>query len=119
MEQNKRLVLHVRLRCGSMSITTPVSLLANEFDVRIVLQWQVSLADVNQICVNLEALNGFKNQGLFRKCKYNKLCKHLCHIYVNTCVIFYLHLVYVFEHHKVEIALYKANLVIFVIIVYK
>ena len=30
---NKRLVLHVRLRYGSLSITTPVSLLANEFDV--------------------------------------------------------------------------------------
>ena len=30
---NKRLVLHMRLRCGSLSITTPVSLLANEFDV--------------------------------------------------------------------------------------
>ena len=27
---NKRLVLHVRLRCGSLSITTPVSLLGNE-----------------------------------------------------------------------------------------
>ena len=25
---NKRLVLHLRLRCGSLSITTPVSLLA-------------------------------------------------------------------------------------------
>ena len=30
---NKKLVLHVRLRCGSLSITTPVSLLADEFDV--------------------------------------------------------------------------------------
>ena len=30
---NKRLVLHVRLRCGSPSISTPVSLVANEFDV--------------------------------------------------------------------------------------
>ena len=33
MEQTRGLiVLHVRLRCGSLSITTPVSLLANEFD---------------------------------------------------------------------------------------
>ena len=32
MEQT-RLVLHIRLRCGSLSITTPVSLLANELDV--------------------------------------------------------------------------------------
>ena len=46
---NKMLVLHVQLRCGSLSITTPVSLLANEFDVRSVLQRQVSLAAVNQI----------------------------------------------------------------------
>ena len=29
--------LHVRLRCGSLLITTPVSLLAIEFDVRSVL----------------------------------------------------------------------------------
>ena len=29
---NKRLVLHVRLGCGSLSITTPESLLENEFD---------------------------------------------------------------------------------------
>ena len=33
IEQNKKLVLHVQLRCGSLSITTPVSHLANEFDV--------------------------------------------------------------------------------------
>ena len=30
---NKRLVLHVRLRVGSLSFTIPVSLLANIFDV--------------------------------------------------------------------------------------
>ena len=30
-------VLHVRLGCGSLSITTPVLLLANEFDVRSIL----------------------------------------------------------------------------------
>ena len=30
---NKMLVLHLQLRCGSLSITTPVSHLANEFDV--------------------------------------------------------------------------------------
>ena len=46
---NKELVLHVQLRCGSPSITTPVSHLANEFDVRSELLWQVSLAAVNQI----------------------------------------------------------------------
>ena len=47
----KRLVMHVRFGCGSLSITTSVSLLANEFDVRSVLHWQVSLAAVNQIYV--------------------------------------------------------------------
>ena len=49
---NKRLVLHLRLRCGSLSITTQVSLLANGFDVRSVLHGQVSLAAVNQIVVH-------------------------------------------------------------------
>ena len=44
----QRLVLHVRLRCGSLSITTPVSLLANEFNVGSVLHGLVSLAAVNQ-----------------------------------------------------------------------
>ena len=42
--------------------TTPVSLLANEFDVQRVLHGQVSLAAVNQICVSVihEAMNGCK-----------------------------------------------------------
>ena len=58
---NKRLVLHVQLGCGSLSITTPVSDLANEFDVRSVLHGQVSLAAVDQIRVIHEAMNGCKN----------------------------------------------------------
>ena len=58
---NKKLVLHVRLRCGSLSFTTPVSLLANEFDVRSVLNGQMSLAAVNQFCVFHEAMNSCKN----------------------------------------------------------
>ena len=45
MERNKR--LHVRLRCGSLSITTPVSLLVNEFDVQAYCTdkwaWQLSI----------------------------------------------------------------------------
>ena len=57
----KRLNLHVRLRCGLLSVTTPVSLLANEFDVRGILHEQVSLAAVNQICVIHETMNGCKN----------------------------------------------------------
>ena len=51
MEQTRGLFM-----CGSLSITTPVSLLANEFDVRSVLHGQVSLAAVNQICVIGEAI---------------------------------------------------------------
>ena len=43
-------------RCGLLSISTPVSLLANELDVRSVLHGQVILAAVNQILCN-EARN--------------------------------------------------------------
>ena len=60
---NKRLVLHVRFRCGSLSITTPVSLLANEFDVRSVFHGLVSLAALNQIHVIHETMNGCKNSN--------------------------------------------------------
>ena len=56
-----RLVLHVRPGCCSLSITAPVSLLANKFDARSVLQGKVSLAAVNQICVNHKAINGCQN----------------------------------------------------------
>ena len=60
MEQNKKLALHMRLGCGSLSITTLVSLLVNEFYVQSILHGQVSLAAVNQICVIYEAMNGCK-----------------------------------------------------------
>ena len=47
-------MLRARLWCGSLSITTPVSLLSNEFDVRSVLhvhsEEQLSMAAFNQIC---------------------------------------------------------------------
>ena len=42
-------ILQVRLRSGSLLTTIPVSLLANEFDVRRVLHGQVNLTAVNQI----------------------------------------------------------------------
>ena len=76
---NKRIVLHVRLWCGWLSNTTPVSLLVNEFDVPSaivgsVLHGQVSLTAVNQICVIHEAITVVKIsrliKGLLRKCKY-------------------------------------------------
>ena len=65
---NKMLVLNVQLRCGSISITTPVSLLANEFHVRRVLHRQVRLAAVNQIYVIHEAMNGGKNLVSLEAC---------------------------------------------------
>ena len=40
---------------------TPVSHLANDFDVRSVLHGQVNLAAVSLLCVNHEAMNGCKN----------------------------------------------------------
>ena len=61
MELTRSWFLHLLLRCGSLSITTPVLLLANEFDVRSVLHGQVSLAAVDQIYVIYEAMNGCKN----------------------------------------------------------
>ena len=61
MEQTRGLFLHVRLKCGSLSITSPVSLLANEIDARSVLHGQVRLAAVNQIRVIHEAMNSCKN----------------------------------------------------------
>ena len=51
----------LRRRCGSLSVTTPMSLHAYELDVRSVLHGQVSLAAVNRICVIHEAMNGCKN----------------------------------------------------------
>ena len=51
----------MQLGCGLLSITTPVSLLTNEFDVRSILRGQVSLAAVNQIPVIHEAMNSRQN----------------------------------------------------------
>ena len=48
------------------NITTPVSLLANKFDVRSVLHGQVSLAAVDQICVIHEAMNLQKSKDSLR-----------------------------------------------------
>ena len=52
----------------ALSITTPVSLLANEFDVRSVLHGQVSLAAVNKICVNHEAMKLQKSNDSLKDC---------------------------------------------------
>ena len=51
-----------RLGCGSLSITTPASLLVNELDVRSAFRGLVSLAvAVNHMCVIHEAMNGCEN----------------------------------------------------------
>ena len=70
---NKRLLLHVRHGCGSLSITTPVPLLANEFNVKSVLHRQVSLTAVSQICVIHEAMNRCKkkSRGSLKACFEN------------------------------------------------
>ena len=61
---NKKLVLHMRLRCGSISITTPASHLADEFDVQSAnctgkLAWKLSI----KFCVLHEAMNGCKKKS--------------------------------------------------------
>ena len=50
----------LQLRCGSLSITTPVSHLANKYDVRSKLHGHVSLAAINQICGIHGAMNSCK-----------------------------------------------------------
>ena len=60
--------------CGSLSITTPVSLLANELNVRSELHRQVSLAAAKQICAIHEA----KILNLLQKCKYLKMTGTSC-----------------------------------------
>ena len=51
----------MQIWCSSLSITTTVSFLANEFNFRSVLHGQVSLAAVNHIYVFHEVLNDCKN----------------------------------------------------------
>ena len=58
-------------RFGWLSITTPMSLLGNEFDVRSVLPEQVSLAAVNQIYKVHEAMNSCKNLDSLKVCFEN------------------------------------------------
>ena len=55
----------------ALSIATPVSLLANEFDVRSVLHGQVGLAAVNIIRVIHETMNSCKNLDSLKDCFEN------------------------------------------------
>ena len=75
--------MHVRLRCGLLSILTPISLPANEFNVLIVLHGQVSLAVVIKMCVIHEAMNTCEYLKIHYmigfKCKYmhmNQKCDY-------------------------------------------
>ena len=72
--------MHVVLGSGSLSVTTPVSRLANEFGVLSVLHGQVSLAAVNQICVIHEAMKG---------CKKSKDSLKAC--FENVNILVYVH----------------------------
>ena len=60
------LVLQVRFSCGSLSITPPVSLQANEFDVRSVLHgkraWSLSIK-----FMSFMATNGCKNLKIHKR----------------------------------------------------
>ena len=68
--KQKKLVLHVQLRCGSLSITTQVSLLANEFGVQSVLRGHVSLAVVNQIVSLMGPISSIKFVRYILNCAY-------------------------------------------------
>ena len=64
------------LGCGSLSITIPVSHLANERNIQSLLHGQVNLAAVNHSCITHETMNGCKNlkvKGFLGKCKYSEL----------------------------------------------
>ena len=81
----------MRLRCGSLSITTPVSLLANESDVRSVLHGQVREKSGNfevdiewQPCTNTYCLNIF---GINRLNEKGYLENILCSLTVKDSII--------------------------------
>ena len=72
MKQRRVLFCCVPLRCSSLSITTPVSLLAYEFNVLSILHMQVSLGAVNQIYVFHEVMNCCKkSKDSFKACFEN------------------------------------------------
>ena len=87
------LVLHVHIRCSSLSITTPLTFLATEFHVQSVLHGQVSLAAVNQMYVIHESMNGCFTlytsfllpwKPEFRTNQYNNIFQSL--IYLLKCL---------------------------------
>ena len=87
MEKRKSHLKHgqpmEQTKCLVCMITTPVSLLANGFDVRSLLHGQTRLAAaVNQICAIHKAMNGCKNskdslKDCFKKCKFMRVFAYL------------------------------------------
>ena len=71
MNVDSRLVLYVRIRCDSLSITSTVSFLAIEFNVGYQLHGQVGLAAVNHSYAFHEFMNGCKNPKLQNVCFEN------------------------------------------------
>ena len=67
MEQTRSLFCMCNSGCGLLSITTPVPLLTNEFDVRSKLHEKMTLAAVNQSCVINEAMNDCKNLKIHKR----------------------------------------------------
>ena len=63
--------MHGQLRCGSLSITTPASLLTNKFDVLSILHGQVSLVAVSQTCVIHETRTVQKFKDTLKDCFKN------------------------------------------------
>ena len=69
----------MQLRCSSLSITAPMSFLADEFDVRSVLHGSMSLAAVNEIYAIHEVVNGCKNltMNYHRYCYRSVVCNKI------------------------------------------
>ena len=88
---NKKLVLHVQLMCGSLSVTTPLSHLANEFDVWSELHGQLSLAAVNQILCHSWGYERFQSFKDSLKACFENVNIHLYIIVLSAidCLCFF------------------------------
>ena len=76
-EANMKLVLHLRIGCCSLLITTTVSLLENEFEVPKHIARASELAAVNHISVIREVMNGCKSKDSLKACFENLIIKGL------------------------------------------
>ena len=62
---------NVQIRCGSLSITVPVSLMANEFYVQSIKHWQGSLVAINQSYIFNKTMNGCKDLKIHSRLALN------------------------------------------------